>query len=268
MFHVNKKLFSGTFEELSYVVGFIQTDGHLSGTRGTKGRLSIEISDRDVDILEKISERIPFYYSIKSRDRVTNFGKIRESKLSVYDMEFRNYLCDLGVPYGRKSEIVSPPKWVDPSSYIRGLIDGDGSLGFTTGGHPFVSIVTSSHDVADYYKSFLKKYTGVLKNDEPNARDHVYNISIFKEDAVNICKVLYLTGCLCLERKRKMAEDVVKWVRPVGMRRQYRKKVWTPEEDVIVRSLSFVESSSKLGRTLSSVKTRRYRLDNDLIPVR
>lgn len=40
-----------TIPEHSYLLGFLQADGHLQRSTGQKGKLTIELSRRDKDIL-------------------------------------------------------------------------------------------------------------------------------------------------------------------------------------------------------------------------
>jgi len=76
--------------------------------------------------------------------------------LTVYDLNFRNALIKLDMVYGRKSYSINLPKSeLSEKDYFRGVIDGDGSLGLTSNGYPFVSLVTSSEAFAEAYLNFF-----------------------------------------------------------------------------------------------------------------
>jgi intein/homing endonuclease len=137
--------------DLSYFLGFIFADGTLySQPNSNKGSMKIELSRLDRSLLERLQELIPCYSSIGDRDRETNFGPSQNSVLRTYDYEFRTILKAAGLPVGRKSDSVELP--IVPFSkldFFRGFIDGDGSVGITAKGLPFVSLVTKSEKNGD-----------------------------------------------------------------------------------------------------------------------
>lgn len=247
----------------SYLFGFIQTDGHLQQNTRNRGRLSIEISERDIDILYKFQNLIlPIYSSISTRTRNTNFKNNYSSSIwTVFDLTFRTLINNLGIPYGKKSNLISIPQIsFSEIDYFRGIIDGDGSLGFAKG-IPFLSLVTASKNLANEYEIFISKLIHKHKKLTPNKRDGIYNICIFSEDAQIVIKKLYYKDCLCLDRKYKLANEVLLWKRPLTMRKNLLpKKIWTKEEDKIISTFPIEVASKELNRTHSSIKTRLYRL--------
>ena len=92
------------------------------------------------------------YSSIGTRIRDTNFKENHKSyTLTICNMGFRNEINKLGVPYGRKSWVVSPSKSnFCERDYIRSLIDGDGSVGMTDKGFPFVSFSVKSEELKKF----------------------------------------------------------------------------------------------------------------------
>src|SRR5437867_2983943 len=126
----------------------------------------------------------------RARPPSTSASETRTSKkgyetslLSIFDREFREQLQMWGLPVGRKSRIVKPPDGlVSEVDYVRGLVDGDGSLGLTRKGYPFLSLNTSSDAIAEFYIDFLQRVTGrPRKTASRNKRDDAYNIAVFKE---------------------------------------------------------------------------------------
>lgn len=248
--------------EMSYMFGFLQTDGHLSKNTRNRGRLAVEIQLPDKSLLEKFQKLISVNSSIKIRTRDTNFKKNYQSVIwTVCDFEFRTALNDLGIPYGQKSKIISPPHVpFSEIDYWRGVIDGDGSLGITAR-KPFISLVTTSPLLYKEYVDFIFKITGQRKINNPNKRDGAYNICVFCEDAQKLIEELYYPGCLCLDRKFESAESVKSWVRPVDMVKQtWEVRRWTPNEDAIVLKFPYHKAAVTLDRTEQSVKMRVWRL--------
>lgn len=166
------------------------------------------------------------------------------------------------MPSGVKHDIVEMTKVpFSDRDYFRGLIDGNGSVGFSTTGLPFISLNTSSDYLAAGYQDFIYKVTGINKNNNRNKRDNTYNIVLGVEGAQKLIKELYYSGCLGLKRKMDSAEKVLAWVRPSGMKkRNFEVKKWTSEEDAFILSHPIEESQKHLNRTAKSVKIRLWRL--------
>ncbi len=72
--------------------------------------------------------------------------------------------------------------------------------------------------MAAAYKEIVLKVTGKVKLSQPNARDHAYNITVYREDAMLMASTFYTEGCLALDRKVAKAREVVAWVRPPSSR--------------------------------------------------
>src|SRR5690348_16046030 len=150
---VNKALFDLADPASAYVFGFLQADGTHTAGPGRKGRVSVEIKADDVQLLRDIQQVLPWRTSISFRARTTNFSSsaCSHAVLNMCMLEGRTRLLELGLPVGRKSAIIAPP--TEPfshSDYLRGIIDADGSVGFTARGWPFISLVTASPAIATF----------------------------------------------------------------------------------------------------------------------
>jgi hypothetical protein len=247
----------------AYFFGFAQTDGSLYAGRGHKGRFAIELSVRDEAVLHSFSALFDVRSSVSYRERVTNFGPHHAVVWTVCDLGFRRELIDLGLPAGRKSATIAPP--VSPFSaadYLRGLVDGDGSVGFTRAGLPFVSFVTASQALAEFFCAQALAVTGAVRTPRRNTRDGVYNPMVARDPAAPFAAWLYPEGCLALDRKRESAARVATWTRPAGMRARpvSGSRRWTAAEDADVFTGSVREAAARLNRSERSVTIRRVRL--------
>jgi hypothetical protein len=254
-----------TLPDHAYLMGLIHSDGHLSAQSRHRGCLSIELAQRDADILHKLQVVIGAGATLSERTRDTNFSTAHSSvSLRVFDRGFREQLISLGVPVGPKSDTITPPS--APFSridYLRGYVDGDGSLGMTSHGFPFLSVVTASEPIASLFAGFIFDVTGLRKQCNRNARDEVFNLSVFKEDARSIASALYYGGCLSMDRKRDAAELMYVWERPTGMRKRSRHYLWTKTDDAFILTHGVSESVHSLGRTKASIEMRLWRLKRD-----
>lgn len=254
-------------KEISYLIGLFQTDGSMSEYTGNKGNFSIELSSKDEDIIYKIKELIPYNYNIKKRTRktiVNNREYNNESIcLRVYNLEFRTFLNECGIPYGKKSKIIKPPlqlKDLSIKDYLRGLYDGDGSLGFTKTDLPYMSFTTDSDSISKFIVENISKITKKpLKKLKRNNRDNIYNICITKEDTILFVNELYYDNCLSIKRKYDNAQLIKKWKRPITMKKVISKR-WNNDEDNYILNNNMIDSMKKLNRTDKSIKTRLWRL--------
>jgi len=248
--------------EHSYFLGFVHADGNLYETTRNRGKLSIELRECDSDILEEFAKMFSAASPhISRRTRDTNFANNYSTcTLTIHNLLFRQALRKVGMVAGSKSSTISKPSGAIDIDYFRGLIDGDGSLGLTAQGFPFVSLVTISEPSATEYIEFLYKITGKRKTTSRNKRDGAFNIAVYKEDAQALASTLYYDGCLCLQRKLDSTRRVLKWERPASMAVHDTMKPWTDEQDSFILSHSTQECMMALGRSKSSVKGRLRRL--------
>jgi hypothetical protein len=249
--------------EHAYFFGFAQTDGsHYAGT-GQRGRLTIELSQRDEAVLHSFAALFDVYSRVSWRERTTNFGAHRSATWTVCDLEFRRELVELGLPTGPKSTTVAPPTVAfSTRDYLRGLIDGDGSVSFTSTGKPFISFVTASQPLVEFFCAQALIVARAHRTASRNKRDGVFNVMVAGEPAALLAAWLYPYGCLALDRKRASAALVAAWTRPAGMRARPKAgaRRWTAVEDADVFVGSIREAAARLRRSESSVNTRRFRL--------
>lgn len=208
-----------TRPEHAYLFGFVQCDGHLSENTRNRGRLSVELSIRDVALLESFQQLVPYPSSITTRTRSTNFAERHTSALwTVCALELRREVIALGLPVGRKSELVEPPRVpFSKVDYLRGLVDADGSVGVTSLGLPFVSYTTASQALRDFFLSQCPELPGQPRHVARTIRDCVFNPMATRECAVDLAKRLYYDNCLALQRKTTAAQAATQWTRePFG----------------------------------------------------
>jgi hypothetical protein len=244
----------------SYFIGFFVTDGTFYEQSRNRGRVSFELSNRDVDILVKFSELFDINFTLTGRTRDTNFSEnFTGSILHFYDLDFRNELKNLGFKAGKKSDKIIIPKNIKEIDFMRGIIDGDGSLGFTKENIPYISFTTQSENLAYFYIYFIKKYLNKTRTTSRNKRDGMFSILLTNEDTQTLSKILYYNNCLCLERKEKIKNDILKWKRPPNKKKINRNN-WTREEIEYILNHNIQESMIYLNRSDKSIKIKLFRL--------
>ncbi|MET8982716.1 LAGLIDADG family homing endonuclease [Streptomyces sp. NPDC004539] len=256
--------------EYAYMYGFLQADGHLAQGLGQKGRLRVEISAKDIELLRSFQKLTPYYSSIRERTRSTNFTETHTSAIwTLCSLEARTTLNELGLPYGRKSKTIAPPNApYEHRDYLRGLIDADGSVGFTSQGFPFVSLTTASTATASHLRDYARDVTGAERTLKRNARDAIYNILYTKENAQRLAADLYYPGCISLERKQNAADSLSSWTRPAGMKIHPPRIEWTPEMDrTLLTAPTIAHAAAELGFSRSPCQNRRWKLLHGIVPL-
>lgn len=249
-------------KEKSYIYGLLGTDGNLCLQERNRGRVSLEVNIKDRDIVEKLFSIVP-NSSITERTRNTNFKEDYHSIIFRNSQkDFRDELIEFGFPTENKTNnFTIPIQEYSEADFWRGVIDGDGSVSFTSDGFPFVSLVTKSEPLKIAYCDMLLRNFNISKNIQRNKRDGVFNIMVFKEQAQQLCEFLYKDAVISLDRKRSNALKALEWQRPATMRKDSPHKRWDKEQDDYILSHSIEESMEHLGRTKQSIKTRLYRLN-------
>ncbi|MGW0836893.1 LAGLIDADG family homing endonuclease [Streptomyces prunicolor] len=232
--------------------------------------MTVEISARDIGLLREFQKLTPYNSSITERTRPTNFAESHHAALwSLYSLEARTTLNELGLPYGRKSKAIAPPHGeFSHRDYLRGVIDADGSVGYTSKGFPFVSLTTASTAIATYLGHYAQEVTGAERLIKRNTRDDIYNVLHTMETAQKLAAHLYYPNCLSLDRKRTAADSLTAWIRPAHMRAAYTRRRWTEQEDRVLLELnSSTASAEQLGRTELSCQMRLWRLRTGQVPL-
>ncbi|WST76464.1 hypothetical protein OG762_18815 [Streptomyces sp. NBC_01136] len=256
--------------EYAYMFGFLQADGHLAKGTGQKGRLTVEINARDIAILREFQRLTPYNTSITERTRSTNFAEAHHSATwTLCSLEARTKLNQLGLPYGRKSKKITPPR-VEFSrrDYLRGVIDADGSVGYTSQGFPFISLTTASTAIGAYLCFYARRITGAERSIKRNARDGVYNVLYTKESAQELSAHLYYPGCLSLGRKQAAAISLGSWIRPAGMAVRPPRIQWTREMDkTLLAAPTIAHAAAELNYSTSACQVRRWKLLHGAVPL-
>lgn len=200
---------TGFSETESYIYGLLLADGHMSESTRNRGKICIELSDRDEDIIDKLCVALGTTKRCRLRD--TNFKDNYVSvQTTIYDWSTRKVFKSAGFPVGNKSMIASPPSvpYVK-RDFWRGFIDGNGSIGASRLGVVFVSLVIKSEAIKTAYCDFINDITGVTVNVNRNKRDNVYNIMITRAAARELAAFLYEGKVLSIDRKRNKALSII-----------------------------------------------------------
>lgn len=199
----------------AYFYGLVLSDGSIRSRNGNpqvSGAVSIEINTADEALLSELSTMLPWRFRISRRTRPSPFdgAESRSSALVCHAWDLRGQLIEAGYPLQDKAAQCAPPRdEFDLRAFWRGFIDGDGSLGITALGLPFISLVTMSEAIMAGYCDLVDLVAGYRPKVQRNTRDGVYNIMLMRARAVRLVAWLYGDGSLAMPRKLKRAFDII-----------------------------------------------------------
>lgn len=242
----------------SYVYGLILTDGSIYLTTRNRGKITIELKRQDEELLLKLQKQIP-HSKITRRTRNTNFKQNSETSiLSNYQKEFRDFFLSVGIPSKNKSIIGTIPNTLfSESDFWRGVIDGNGSLGYTNNNEPFVSLVVKSEMLKDAFLELINIKFNIRKCIKPNTRDNVYNIILKNENAIDFLNFIYTDADIYMLRKYDMYLKIKNWKRT---KKKSNHNAWTDYEINYIQNHTVDDCMSHLNRSKQSIKMKLWRL--------
>lgn len=201
---VDEDYFKKWSPNMAYVLGFIFADGCIvRGTyAGYSDSLKFGVQVKDVDILEKIKRELKSKHSISIVKNAAHF--------SIASQKIVDDLKSLGISYRKslRERIPNvPEKFI--KDFIRGIVDGDGSLWLDQRNYPTLSI-TGGKNILDFIREhFFKKFhlhSALVKQSySEKIKRNLYQISYRCSSAQTLIKYIYNDHGLFLNRKFKTA---------------------------------------------------------------
>ncbi|MFH1643442.1 MAG: hypothetical protein ABH967_02310 [Patescibacteria group bacterium] len=199
---INECYFKKWSPNMAYILGFISSDGCIvKGThKGYSDSLKFGVQQKDIDILKKIKKEFSSKHKISL---VKN-----ASHISIASQKIVDDLKILGISY-RKSLRENVPKI--PKKYIRdfirGLIDGDGSICFDKREYPTLSLCGGEKIVTFVKNHFFSEFNIHSKISQAKKNGKKYNlfyITYRANSAKTLIEYLYDHADLYLERKFRL----------------------------------------------------------------
>lgn len=204
-------------EAKAYFLGFIIADGSVSDTNnnGVVNRLAINISHKDVEILEMLkkeieanSTEIEIYTPHES-----TFSSNLMSRLTLNSVKLCEDLAKLGVVRNKRTKEYMPEINHHLKRHlVRGFFDGDGSVHKDNRGAPIVSF-TKSKSMLRNIQEYLIKEINSSRNTSVNSAGIGRNSFNFQlssiKDSVNFYHLIYDDANFYLNRKYKVFTSLV-----------------------------------------------------------
>ncbi len=195
----------GSRSEFYYGIGLLATDGSLS----SDGR-HIEFTSKDIELVKK------FKKAFHLKNKIGKKSRCNESQKKYYRVQFGNielyrYFIRIGLHPDKSLTLGSLdiPRLFFPD-FLRGVIDGDGSIGFFK--HPEsqykqfrIRITSASQDFLEWLNTKLESYLKLKGKIITNST--ALDLCFYKENSFKIVNYIYNSDAsLCLRRKYNVAK--------------------------------------------------------------
>lgn len=202
---VNENYFKKWSSNMAYVLGFILADGCIvEGTyKGYSDSLKFGVQKSDNDILEKIKKELSSEHKISLCKGANHF--------CITNQTIVNDLKKLGITYRKslKEKIPNVPKKYT-KDFIRGIIDGDGSIHFDKRNYPTLSVCGGKNTITFIQNHFLSNFDIYSKIAKRKKIHFIFYIAYRANSAKTLINYLYNGSSLYLERKYRLYQKSLK----------------------------------------------------------
>ena len=207
---VNENYFKKWSPRMAFILGFILADGCIiKGTyKGYSDSLKFGVQLKDADIIEKIKKELESGHKISFVKNTAHF--------CVSSQQIVDDLKKLGIKY-RKSlnEKIPNVPGKFKKDFIRGVIDGDGSIWYDSRNYPTLSLCGGKNTLT-YVRDYFKKHFGAnstigRRKFSKEAGNYLYQIAYRANTAKKLILHLYNNAEIFLDRKYNLAmkcEDI------------------------------------------------------------
>jgi hypothetical protein len=194
-------------EEKAYWIGFLMADGNISVI---KNRITLVLNSTDIEHLEKFKKFVKTDRNIYHQTRIKKTGTYYESGISLNSKKIKEDLMSYGV-VPQKSTREDTLRGIENNRHFwRGMVDGDGSLGWINGKRrmPFISLCLSNQ--------LQLKFVRYLNKNVFKTKAKFYKVgkitskSYQNKQALALIKHLYENSNIYLSRKYNRFLDICK----------------------------------------------------------
>lgn len=199
----------------AYWLGWLMSDGTVSGPEQRGKFVRIGLQDSDKFILEELKKDIGSSANIRPQIQSINGKKFPQNILTVCSAKMHSDLAKYGVVLA-KSKINSCPQNIPDefiSSFILGEFEGDGCIYLTKHGGGKFSI-WDNQCVCSFVQKWISQKLGRKIGKVSKKKDaNVYYFEVAKyQDILDIYRLIYLSKGFdfCLKRKQAKFEELFK----------------------------------------------------------
>lgn len=185
-------------EFAAYFIGLFMADGTMSSRKTNKARtISICLHLDDVDLLYQICDKINLDRKYVSFSKTVKISRLTFSNKIIYEK-----ILELGLAPRKSLTCVAPKILENNRHFWRGVIDGDGSIGYTrkTGEEIRDLGLVGTKQVCEKFGQFVENVSG-QKCSEAYPSKTIYAIKIARLPAKDVLTEMYRDCSICMDRK-------------------------------------------------------------------
>jgi hypothetical protein len=202
-YRYNHQCFSKLTEQSLYFSGLITADGCITYQNGHP---NIYLSSKDQDIIDKFLE------FVGAPNKSIYTSKTGCHTVSIRSRPMTKSLIDWGiVPRKSTIDFEIAEELVFSRHFWRGMIDGDGHIGYTKNKFPIVYLSSSNRNILKQFITFLKCHGLYFGNKIFKYKDK--NFYLYKQVSHNATRIifwLYSYANIYINRKMDMAEELMR----------------------------------------------------------
>lgn len=241
----NEHSFDEITPESAYWVGFLMADGGVSSWNYS---VYLNLSSKDIGHIEKFKKFMGSSNPIKNKVAKNPFKNGKDyntSSFSVSSLYLQYKLEKYGIKPKKSATAKVSDNLVYNRHFWRGVIDGDGSISLEKKKalnsihteyywYTYINLV-GSYCLVNQFNDYIKNL--IKKDYKRSIKDHktYYNIHIGGKNAFYIIKDLYEDSDIFLDRKKKIAEDILLKVKSGEIFKGARKKISNEEVNFIYK---------------------------------
>lgn len=187
-------------EEKAYWLGFLYADGYVSPTVNT---VELTLKGEDIEHLEKYKKFVKGIRNINISNVKLNEKTFSRCRFATTDKHFKERLIELGCIPNKTLTLKFPNKEIFENEnllydFIRGYIDGDGCLTYTSTGRLAIQIIGTKEFLSGIQELFpqFKKYAK-----DKRRTSNTYSLNCSCNSAEEVANKLYKNATIYLQRK-------------------------------------------------------------------
>lgn len=182
--------------ERDYVVGLLLADGF------TDGRLQFKLTLKEREHVEKIASLIGNKSPIK---KTVSKGRYVSWSLVVCDMDMVKDIVSLGVVRLKSGREWAHHDLAMSRDFWRGVIDGDGCLGYRYNHYPLINLC-GSRRLLEQFCEFVEAKLAINPRTVMK-HSKIFYVTYYGSSVPSIARLLYQDASISLDRKQAIAND-------------------------------------------------------------
>ena len=190
-------------EEKAYWLGFLYADGSVRKNTNT---VELSLKGSDVEHLQKFNSFMKNLAPVKLGISKCNKKEYTRCRCVITDKHFHTRLIELGCIPNKSLILKFPSRDIFTNKdlikhFIRGYVDGDGCLTYTSTGRLVIEIIGTKEFLEEIIIEYPNIFNKTFHKDKRRPNSNTYAISCSANKADKFASILYDNSKIYLQRK-------------------------------------------------------------------